>query len=51
MTLSREARDYLAMLLGAEVTKQVQNGGGDEPMSKEWTELYGLAFDLETKEN
>lgn len=41
--ISPEARDYLKYLLALAVTREVDGGRGDQPMSPEWTELHSLA--------
>lgn len=44
--LSPAAVDLLSRMLATEVTRQVQEGRGDEPMPEEWTELYSLTLPL-----
>lgn len=46
MRLSAEALDLLGKMLSQEVTEQVKNGRGDEPMSDAWLELYYLTLEV-----
>lgn len=43
--MSPEARDLLSKMLAIEVSAQVQEGRGEEPMSPAWTELFSLVLD------
>lgn len=40
--LTDEALDYLSKLLAIEVSNQVREGRGDQPMPQPWTELHTL---------
>lgn len=44
--LSPEAIDYLRKMLAFQVTQQVRDGNGDEPMPTPWTELHNLTIGL-----
>lgn len=45
--LSPDAIDLLRKMLAQEVTQQVIDGKGDEPMPTGWTELYYFGLELE----
>lgn len=41
---SPAAMEYLRVLLANEVSRQVREGHGDEPMPEYWTELHNLVL-------
>lgn len=45
--LSPDAIDLLRKMLAQEVTQQVIDGNGEEPMPTSWTELYYFGLELE----